>query len=94
MGKGDRVGAILPNGVDAIVFMLAANSIGAPWSALSPDSGVKIAADRLGRIAPKVLVSVRSYRYNGKAHTTCTQSVDGVAAVVHAAVGTLRGRLA
>jgi acetoacetyl-CoA synthetase len=67
VGVGDRVAGYLPNGIEAIVGMLAAASIGATWSSCSPDFGVPGVVDRFGQIAPKVLLSVDGYRYNGKA---------------------------
>jgi acetoacetyl-CoA synthetase len=47
--------------------MLATASLGAIWSSASPDFGVQGVLDRFGQIAPKVLVCVDGYWYNGKA---------------------------
>jgi acetoacetyl-CoA synthetase len=64
--KGDRVAAFLPNIPHAIVAVLACMSVGAVWSSSSPDFGAGSVADRFVQIAPKVLLTVDGYRYNGK----------------------------
>jgi acetoacetyl-CoA synthetase len=64
---GDRIAAWLPNMPETIVTMLAAASIGAIFTSASPDFGVQGALDRFGQVAPKVLVGVDGYFYNGKA---------------------------
>jgi acetoacetyl-CoA synthetase len=63
---GDRVAAVLPNLPESIVSMLAAASVGAVWSACSPDFGVQGVLDRFAQIAPKVLIAADGYYYNGK----------------------------
>ncbi|HJW02027.1 MAG TPA: acetoacetate--CoA ligase, partial [Azospira sp.] len=64
---GDRVAGYLPNLPETLVAMLAAASLGAIWSSASPDFGVQGVLDRFGQIAPKVLICVDGYWYNGKA---------------------------
>ena len=64
--RGDRVVACLPNIPEALVFMLAAVSLGAIWSSCSPDFGIQGTLDRIGQIDPKVLVTVDGYVYGGK----------------------------
>jgi acetoacetyl-CoA synthetase len=64
--EGDRIAAWLPNMPEAIIAMLAASSIGAIFTSASPDFGVKGALERFGQVAPKVLISVDGYYYNGK----------------------------
>ncbi|MBM4336171.1 MAG: acetoacetate--CoA ligase [Deltaproteobacteria bacterium] len=66
ISAGDRVAAILPNGPEAIVAMLAATSLGAIWSSCSPDFGVRGVLDRFGQIEPKLLFACDGYRYAGK----------------------------
>jgi acetoacetyl-CoA synthetase len=66
VGVGDRVAAMLPNGVEAIAFVLATTSLGAIWSSCSPDFGERGVLDRFGQIEPKVFVAVDGYWYNGK----------------------------
>jgi len=63
---GDRVAVWLPNGIEAVEVMLGAASIGAVFSSCSPDFGVTGVLDRFSQIAPKILVAVDAYRYNGK----------------------------
>lgn len=64
--KGDTVAAFLPNGMDAVIAMLATTSIGAIWSSCSPDFGVPGAFDRFSQINPKLLLAAKSYQYNGR----------------------------
>ncbi|XP_061417860.1 acetoacetyl-CoA synthetase [Lethenteron reissneri] len=68
IGKGDRVAGYLPNCVVAVEAMLAASSIGAIWSATSPDFGTNGVLDRFSQIQPKVIFSVEAVVYNGKTH--------------------------
>lgn len=63
---GDRVAVWLPNSLEAVEVMLGAASIGAVFSSSSPDFGANGVLDRFGQIAPKVLVAVDGYSYNGK----------------------------
>ena len=63
---GDRVAAYIPNVPEAVIAMLAATSQGAVWSSCSPDFGVQGVLDRFGQIAPRVLITVDGYWYNGK----------------------------
>jgi acetoacetyl-CoA synthetase len=66
VGRGDRVAAYLPNIPEAVVALLATASLGAVWSACSPDFGRSSVVDRFAQIEPKVLVTVDRYRYGGK----------------------------
>ncbi|HYZ54332.1 MAG TPA: acetoacetate--CoA ligase [Streptosporangiaceae bacterium] len=66
VGKGDRVAALLPNGPQAVIALLAAASLGAIWSSCSPDFGPASVIDRFAQIQPKVLIAVASYSYGGK----------------------------
>jgi len=59
---GDRVAAVLPNGPEAIVAMLATNSLGAIWSLCAPEMGPDAVLDRFGQIAPRVLFAAASPR--------------------------------
>ncbi|MFO0757917.1 MAG: acetoacetate--CoA ligase [Byssovorax sp.] len=58
VGPGDRIAAILPNGPEAVIAMLAANSLGAIWSLCAPDLGHEALLDRFGQIAPRVLFTL------------------------------------
>ena len=66
VGQGDRVAGVVPNCVEAVAFYLASASLGAVWASCSPDFGVSGIVDRLGQIAPKVLVAANGYSYGGK----------------------------
>ncbi len=66
VGRGDRVAALVPNGVEALVAFLAVASLGAIWSSCSPDFGVRAARDRFAQIEPVVLIAVDGYRYGGR----------------------------
>ena len=66
--RGDRVVAYLPNIPETTIAFLAVASIGAIWSACSPDMGRIAVVDRFRQIAPKVLIAVDGYRYGGKAY--------------------------
>ena len=75
---GDRVAGMVGNGVEAVVAFLASASIGAIWSACSPDFGAQAALARLGQISPKLLIASASYRYGGR-HFDCLDTVRAVA---------------
>ena len=66
--RGDRVAAFMPNIAQTPVAFLAVASIGAIWSACSPDMGRLAVLDRFKQIEPKVLIAVDGYRYSGKPH--------------------------
>ena len=65
---GDRVAGYVANHANALIATLAATSIGAIWTGVSPDTGVHATIDRLGQIDPKVLFSDNAVIYNGKLH--------------------------
>ena len=64
--KGDRVVSYMPNIPETAVAFLAACSMGAVWSAASPDFGTDSVIDRFKQISPKVLFCVDGYSYDGK----------------------------
>ena len=66
VGEGDRVAVWLPNGIEAVVAMLGAVSIGAVFSSTSPDFGSAGVLDRFGQIEPTVLFAVDGYDYGGR----------------------------
>ncbi|MCX6484545.1 MAG: acetoacetate--CoA ligase [Mycobacterium sp.] len=66
VGRGDYVGAYLPDVADAMVAFLATASLGAVWSGCGQDYAPQGAAARLGQLAPKVLFSCDGYRLNGR----------------------------
>ncbi|MFQ5661024.1 MAG: acetoacetate--CoA ligase, partial [Gammaproteobacteria bacterium] len=65
---GDRIASYLPNIPQAIIAILATTSIGAIWSACSPDFGTSSVLDRFAQIEPKALICTDGYRYRGKAY--------------------------
>lgn len=75
---GDRVAAIMPNGPETIVAMLATASIGAIWSSCSPDFGVDASVDRLGQLEPGVLFICDGHYYHGKTHVG-TDKIQAIA---------------
>ena len=66
VGRGDRVVALVPNTLHALVGFLATASLGAVWSSCSPDFGAPSVIDRFTQISPTVLLAVDGYRYGGK----------------------------
>ncbi|KAL8860042.1 MAG: hypothetical protein Q9178_003591 [Gyalolechia marmorata] len=63
--KGDRVAGYVANHTNALIAMLAATSIGAIWTAVSPDTGVHAVLDRMQQIAPVVLFVDNAVKYRG-----------------------------
>ena len=65
---GDRVAGYVANHTNALVAMLSATSLGAIWTAVSPDTGVHAVLDRLQQIEPVILFADNAVQYNGKTH--------------------------
>ncbi len=63
---GDRVAGYLVNGLETVIAFLACASLGAIWSACSPDFGAAAALDRLGQIEPRLLIASDRYTYNSR----------------------------
>jgi len=63
---GDRVASYLPNIPQTVIAMLATVSIGAIWTACSPDFGWRGVLDRFRQLRPKVLFCVDGYSYGGR----------------------------
>ncbi|KAF2011452.1 acetoacetate-CoA ligase [Aaosphaeria arxii CBS 175.79] len=66
--EGDRIAGYVANHTNALVAMLAATSLGAIWTAVSPDTGVHAVLERLRQIEPIVLFADNAAFYNGRAH--------------------------
>ncbi|KAL5594569.1 hypothetical protein BROUX41_001493 [Berkeleyomyces rouxiae] len=66
VGPNDVVAGYVGNHCQGLVAMLAAASVGAIWTSLSPDTGVTAVTDRLKQIRPKVLFADDASVYNGK----------------------------
>ena len=62
--------------------MLAAATIGAVWTGISPDNGVSAVLDRLGQIRPKVLFADNGMVYNGKEWASTAKTSEVVAELV------------
>ena len=63
---GDRVAGYLTNSPEGVIGLLAASSIGAVWTACSPEFGTPSVLDRFQQLEPRVLICVDGYRYGGK----------------------------
>ncbi|EME85717.1 uncharacterized protein MYCFIDRAFT_202241 [Pseudocercospora fijiensis CIRAD86] len=74
--NGDRVGGYVANHTNALVASLAAISLGAIWTAVSPDTGVSAVLDRMVQIEPTLLVTDNAVMYNGKTHPVLPKVKD------------------
>jgi acetoacetyl-CoA synthase len=85
VGEGDCVVGYLPNVAEAVIAFLATASIGATWSCCGQDYQPEAVVDRLGQLAPVVLVTADGYRFGGR-------EVDRLAALpaLQAGMPTLR----
>ncbi len=88
VGRGDRVVGYLPNGVEAVVAMLATASLGAVWAVCGMDYVAEAAEARFGQLEPSVLVAATSYTHGGRRR----DRVEEVAAL-RAALPTLRAMI-
>ncbi|KAI9649189.1 hypothetical protein NHQ30_001757 [Ciborinia camelliae] len=70
----DRVAGFVGNHTNTIVAMLAATSIGAIWTGVSPDTGVAAVLDRLVQIEPVILFSDNGVEYNGRFHESLSKT--------------------
>jgi acetoacetyl-CoA synthetase len=66
VGPGDRVAGYLPNIPAAVVALLASASVGAVWTASSPDFGTPSVLARLRQVEPSVLIAADGYHYGGR----------------------------
>ncbi len=66
VSAGDRVVALAPNRLEALVAFLATAALGAVWSSCSPDFGAASVIDRFTQISPTVFLAVDGYSYGGK----------------------------
>ena len=66
IGAGDRVAGYLTNCPETVVAALAAISIGAVWTACSPDFGSDGAVARLGQVRPRLVFASDRYFYGGR----------------------------
>jgi acetoacetyl-CoA synthetase len=82
--RGDHVVAQVPNGIEAVVTMLAAASIGAVFASTSTDFGAPGVIDRFAPLAPKVAVLAPSSTYGGKVLDHAERNESVAAALPHA----------
>jgi len=85
---GDRVAGYVANHTNALVAMLAATSLGAIWTAVSPDTGVTAVLDRMVQIEPSLLFTDNAVMYNGKTHPVLPK-VKGIIASLPSLRGTI-----
>lgn len=78
---GDRVAGYVANHTNALVAMLAATSLGAIWTAVSPDTGVTAVLDRMVQIEPTLLFTDNAVVYNGKTHPVLPKVTEIVASL-------------
>lgn len=81
LGPHDIVAGFVSNHVESVVAMLAAASVGAIWTGISPDTGVSAVLDRLAQIGPRVLFADNAVVYNGKDWTSKAKTLEIVAAL-------------
>lgn len=86
VGRGDRVVALAPNRLEALVAFLATAALGAVWSSCSPDFGAASVIDRFTQISPTALIAVDGYVYGGREF-----DVTGTVAAIRAALPGLAG---
>lgn len=79
--SNDVVAGYVSNHVEALAAMLAAASIGAVWTGISPDNGVSAVLDRLSQIGPKVLFADNGTVYNGKEWSSTSKTDEIVASL-------------
>jgi acetoacetyl-CoA synthetase len=66
VSEGDRVVALLPNRLEALVAFVACAGLGAIWSSCSPEFGTQSIVDRFAQLSPSVLLVVDHYEYGGR----------------------------
>jgi acetoacetyl-CoA synthetase len=79
VGRGDRVAAVLPNGVEAVAAFLATASLGAIWSSCAPEFGAASMGDRFQQIRPRVLLVADGYAYGGREFSLAAKTAELVA---------------
>ena len=87
IGAGDRVAGYLTNCPETVVAAMAAISIGAVWTACSPDFGSDGAVARLGQVRPRLVFASDRYFYGGREFdcrgaATALAGIDSVEEVV------------
>ena len=86
VGRHDRVAAYLPNAPQTVVAFLACASLGAIWSACSPDMDAQAVLDRFRQIEPKVLIACDGTIYGSHDHDRLPlvrALLDGLPSIAH-----------
>ncbi len=65
VGRGDRVAGDLPDIPEAVVAFLGCAAIGAVWACCGQDFSGSAVIDRMGQLAPAVLVAAGGYHHAG-----------------------------
>ena len=73
--SGDATAGVVRNDSDAVVAMLAATSLGASWSSVSPDLGEEAASARINAVNPKVLFASSKSAYWRSKETNVLEKV-------------------
>lgn len=71
--EGERIAGYVGHHSNALVAMLAASSLGAIWTAVSPDTGVQAVLDRMEQIEPVLLFADNANFYNGRSHSALSK---------------------
>lgn len=72
---GDRIAGFVTNCIETVIAMLASASIGAIWTACSPEFGAKALVDRFSQINPTILFVKTTHHYQGKIFSH-TKTID------------------
>ena len=86
VGAGDRVVGYAPNIPETLIGFLASASLGAVWSSVAPEFGVRSVTDRFSQIEPSVLIAIDGYRYGAKSIDRAghvAEIVDALASLRH-----------
>jgi acetoacetyl-CoA synthetase len=79
---GDRVAAITPNNVEAIVGGLAAAAIGATFSSAAPDMGAPAILSRFEQLQPKLLMASLGDETQAERIETVARALPSLVAIV------------
>lgn len=76
IASGNVVGMYSPNTPESVIFALAAASVGAIVTAVSPDFGHQAVLDRFQQTQPKLILVANAILYNGKVHRHWEKTLD------------------
>lgn len=81
IGIGDHVASFICNVPEAVVACIATAAVGAVWAGCAPEFGVAGAFDRIGQVAPKLLIVADGYLFGGKQIDLLEKTAEIVARV-------------